>query len=508
MKKILFAAFSLVAATLSAQRVLSLEDCLASALEGDRQLQAAEARRDAAAHTHAAARTNYLPKFALKAGYMRSGDEVSLLSSAQRGALSGIGSSLLADAGGVLQQLVSARPELAPLAPGLVSALQPAGQWLDAAGRRLADAFRTDTRNVAGGAVTLTQPLYMGGKIKAYDRITATLEGVAADKQRMAENDLRLDVETAYWRVVSIAAKRRLAESYVEALERFSSDMHRAVEHGMATRSEELSVNVRAGEAGIALLRADNGLRLARMALLDLIGLDIEDSVVLADEESDAALLAPTAQADDDSLSAAADAAGQAAARAGEGAARPELAALDKAVRIADAKIDVERSALLPHLALEAGYMVTNPSLKNGFENKFRGTWAVGATLSVPLWQWGEGRHKMRAAEAEARVARLEAADAADKIRLQIRSCRFRLSEARGRMAQAARLKARADENLRMARFGHSEGVITAADLLAAHTAWLDAHAEEVDAAAAFAVARAALRHAQGRLPDGATTEN
>lgn len=484
MKKVFCSlAFWLGAATLCAQQVLSLEDCLTLALGHDRNLRMAEARSEAAAHTHAAARTNYLPKFALRAGYMRSGDEISLLSSAQRGALSGIGSSLLVGAGSVLQQLVSAYPELAPLAPELAGALQPVGQGLDAAGRRIADAFRTDTRNVAGGVVTLVQPLYAGGKIKAYDRITAALEEVAADKRQIAENALRLDVETAYWRVVSVAAKRRLAESYVEALEKFSADMRRAVEEGMATRSEELSVNVRAGEAGIALLRADNGLRLARMALLDLLGLDMDTPVVLADEGSDGLLAAAAAT---DSVS------------PGDGAGRPELAALGRAVRIADEKINVERSAFLPRVALEAGYLLTNPSLKNGFENKFRGTWAVGATLSMPLWEWGEGRHKVRAARAEARAARLEAEEAADKIRLQIRACRFRLDEARGRMTQAARLKARADENLRMARFGHREGVITAADLLAAHTAWLDARAEAIDAAAEAAVARAALRHAEG----------
>lgn len=485
MKKIfLSVVLSLGTAALGAQQVLSLEDCLTLALENGRSIKSADAGSEAAIHTHAAARTNYLPKFSLKAGYVRSGDEICLLSSAQKGALSSLGTSVLTQAGSVLQQVATAYPDLAPLVPGIAGMLQPVGQGLDDAGRRLAEVFRTDTRNMAGGALTLVQPLYTGGKIKAYDRITSALEGVAADKRRMAENALRLDVETAYWRTVSVAAKYRLAKSYVAALEKFASDVHRAVEEGTATRSEELSVNVRAGEAGIALLQAENGLRLARMALLDLIGLDIESRVTLADEGRDAADFLAVA-ADIDSL--------------GDGISRPELAALDKAAGIAAEKVKIERSAFLPHLALEAGYLVTNPGLKNGFEKKFRGTWAVGATLSVPLWQWGEGRHKVQAAQAEARVAAIEAEEAADKIRLQIRSCRFTLDEALGRMAQAERLKARADENLRMARFGHSEGVITAADLLAAHTAWVGAYSEAIDAAASAAIARAALRHALGR---------
>ena len=45
-------------------------------------------------------------------------------------------------------------------------------QALDQAGNSLVDALRTDTRNVYAGALTLTQPLYMGGKIRAYNKIT------------------------------------------------------------------------------------------------------------------------------------------------------------------------------------------------------------------------------------------------------------------------------------------------------------------------------------------------
>ncbi len=36
---------------------------------------------------------------------------------------------------------------------------------------------------------------------------------------------------------------------------------------------------------------------------------------------------------------------------------------------------------------------MTYPSLFNGFEKKFKGTWSVGLLLKVPLWEWGEGRN-------------------------------------------------------------------------------------------------------------------
>lgn len=35
-------------------------------------------------------------------------------------------------------------------------------------------------------------------------------------------------------------------------------------------------------------------------------------------------------------------------------------------------------------------------SLVNGFERKFRGMWAVGAMVQIPIWNWGEGMYKVK----------------------------------------------------------------------------------------------------------------
>ena len=56
------------------------------------------------------------------------------------------------------------------------------GQAGNALGQSITDALRTDTRNMTAGAILLTQPLYMGGKIKAYERITRAQEQLAAER--------------------------------------------------------------------------------------------------------------------------------------------------------------------------------------------------------------------------------------------------------------------------------------------------------------------------------------
>ena len=68
---------------------------------------------------------------------------------------------------------------------------------LNAAGTSIVDAFRTDTRNVYAGAITLTQPLYMGGKIRAYNKITKYAEELARTQHNSGMQEVILNTDQA-----------------------------------------------------------------------------------------------------------------------------------------------------------------------------------------------------------------------------------------------------------------------------------------------------------------------
>ena len=78
---------------------------------------------------------------------------------------------------------------------------------------------------------------------------------------------------------------------------------------------------------------------------------------------------------------------------------------LELAAQIYKQKVNVTRSEFLPSVALIGNYMATNPSVFNSFENKFKGMWNVGVMVSIPVWHWGEGIYKVKAAKSEARIS-------------------------------------------------------------------------------------------------------
>ena len=446
-----------------AQETLSLDSCRALAIANNKELLISQEKIKAAHYEKKAAFTNYLPNISAAGGYMRSQKELSLLSDTQKGALTGLGSNLSGPLQQAAQVIAQMHPELAALLPGLGESLTGA---LNNAGTALADAFRTDTRNMYAGALTLTQPLYMGGKIRAYNKITQYAEELARQQHNSGMQEVIMSTDQAYWQVVSLANKKNLAEGYLELLQKLESDVDKMIAEGVATKAD--------------------GLSLSRMLLCQLCGLDLSAPITLADEEKEdlAPASSPTRDIDLNNVY----------------AMRPEIRSLELATRIYKQKVNVTRADYLPSLAMMGSYMATNPSVFNSFENKFKGMWTVGVTLSVPIWHWGEGIYKVKAAKAEARIAQYRLDDAKEKIELQVSQSAFKVNEAAKKLVMAEKNLEKANENLRYATLGFEEGVIPASNVLEAHTAWLSAQSEKIDAQIDVRLTEIYLKKATGTL--------
>ena len=99
----------------------------------------------------------------------------------------------------------------------------------------------------------------------------------------------------------------------------------------------------------------------------------------------------------------------------------------------------------------------------------------------LALWykfQYGTGAKeciKVKAAKAEANIARYQLADAKEKVELQVSQASYKVNEAAKRLSMAEKNLEKADENLRYAKLGFMEGVIPTSNVLEAQTAWLSA---------------------------------
>ena len=494
-RKLCFILFVGMAVPISAQGLLSLDSCRAMALRNNKQMAVSKVKQDVAKNIRKSARTKYLPHISAIGTYQYTSKEISLLSDEHKSVLGNLGTNA---ATGIQNAITNSVPMqniasmLGSMGLSLDGLKQMTGQHLqefagklNGVGEGIIDALHTDTRNLFAGSVMFVQPVFMGGSIVALNKMADINEDMQRNSADMRRQTTLYNTDKAYWQVVSLKHKQRLAEAYYDLLKKLDSDVHKMIDEGVATKSDGLSVDVKMNEAEMTLTRVNDGLVLSKMLLCQTIGIPVDEEITLADEDSENIVVDEAVPELNVEV-------------AMEN--RPELKMLDNGIQLTRQLTNILKAGNLPMVAMTGGYVVTNPSLVNSFERKFRGLWNVGVLVRVPLWNWGDVMYKVRASKGATSIATLERQEAREMIELQVNQNTFRVTEANKKLAMAKTNIQRADENLRTANLGFREGVITPTTVMEAQTAWLQAQSQKIDAEIDVKLSQVDLQKSLGTL--------
>ena len=272
MKRIRLLLLCLCAMAAVSVDAVSLDSCRMMALANNKQLKIADVKVARARYQHKSARAAYLPAIDAEASYVYNQKELALIGEDAKLPTM----SFNPTTGGYDYNVVK-KPDGEPLVANGVPvpsevALLPKS------------ALTYDIHNVFAGAVSITQPLYMGGKIHALNKIAGYAEQMAEYERKRIAGDVVYDVDVAYWLMVSLKAKERLAQSYVSLLDTLNYNVKAMLTQGVATQADVLSVRVKLNEARVDLVKTQNGVSLARMQLSQLCGLPVDTEMTLDDE--------------------------------------------------------------------------------------------------------------------------------------------------------------------------------------------------------------------------------
>ena len=451
-----------------AQQLLTLQQCRDYALAANLDIRIAEENQAMADDLKRMALSEFFPKATANGAYLWNEKNAQLLSSSQQDRLSHMGTNMVEETD--LQSLVNIAQALALFNPTLGQALSQflngdnLSNYLNQEGQRVVNAMDMDLTNIYAGAVTLTQPIYMGGKIRAAYRTAKLYDEIAhlqCDKQK---EDKLIAVDEAYWRVVSLEHKQQLAQKYCDLLRRLSSDVDAMVETGVATIADQTKVRVKLNEAEMTLTKASNGLVLSRMVLNQMCGLPLNNVYAL---EEDARLLQYQALDTIDMAEVLRN--------------RNELQMLRLGEGIADCGVKMAASALLPNVAAMGGYAVTNPNFQNGYDKSFAGGLTAGVAVNIPLAH-PDAIFATKAAKHKRTTVQLQLQQAEEMIELQANKLNYELAVANEKLIQAKSALKNAEDNLKNADESFAAGVISSGDLMQAQTAWMQAQTEVIDA--------------------------
>lgn len=320
--------------------------------------------------------------------------------------------------------------------------------------------------------LSLTQPLYAGGRI-ATGNALAALGVKAADAQRdlaLRQNDDSVVVK--YCDIMALQGKRNALEQGISLTSKLEEDVSVAVNAGLARQSDLMQVQLKKHELQAQLVQLQSGVRLARMDLFNLIGLEYEpddlDSFELTDNFD--ALSSPDAYRQD---------------LADKAAAMDENRLLDLSVQEKQLQRTMTLGEALPTVGLGAsmgyGQLIGEPRL-NGM---------VYALVSVPLTDWTKTSRKLQRAKCAQQQAENDREYLQKQLAVKVGKDWMELQTAWDLLAAARESLALSEKLEAQKRAEYDAGLCTLAELLQTQTELQTTRSRLVDAQSAYAKALA-----------------
>lgn len=474
MKNILLL-ITLATVSVTSSATVSLDSCRNMAVRNNKTIRLAEENIRGAEYLKKAAQAAYLPGIDFTGTYMYNQHTINLLSADAKlptmsfdPATQSYNYNILKDASGTPIK----DPATGSYIPTEVAVIPK-------------EAMSYDIHNVFAGAITLTQPVFMGGQIRALNEIAGYGKEMAKAMRNSLTQDVIFTVDESYWLVVSLKEKKTLAESFVNLVDSLRYSVQEMLNEGVATRSDLLTVEVKLNEAKIAQTKVENGLSLSRMALAQICGLPVHTQMELEDEQ-----LRHAGSAIPETQYNIADVYGR----------RQDLEIIRQSINMLKGKERLAKGDMLPKIGIIGAYSFSNPNVIDGFEKRFGGGFSVGAAITIPLWHWGGNMNKYKAAKSNTAAQELLLEDLEEKVQLQVSQAQFSFDEAMKTFKMTVTNLEKADENLRQAQLGFKEGVLTSDDVIAAQTAWLAANSEKIDAEIGIRLCQTYLSKVLGNL--------
>ncbi len=448
---------------------MTLEQCRKLALENNKAISIASRNKEKAEYTVKAYRANFFPRISASGNYLYSDTKMN--------------SSLT---GGYLPTFVP-DPSTGQLVPNII--VGPDGNPVTGPdGNPVFNQYAyfpdidilMNLKNTWMAGLRAEQPIYTGGKITSAYRMAQISNKIAGLNEQLSRAEVIVKADEAYWTYVKSGELVNLALSYQRVVKELLRDVQNAQEVGLRHRNDVLKVQVKVNEAELQLRQAENGHRLARKNLCYVTGLPLDNEISLPESFEESTALENS--------------------HMGDYTSRPEYAMLEQQIQLKEQEITLTRSDFLPQVGVAANYGYINGLELNGYKLLDGTSFSAMVSVNIPLFQWGEGRNKIRAAETERTIVQLQRDDIGQLMELELAQAFDKWDESILEVQLTRHSLVQAQENMRVSEDRYKTGMETLTDYLEAQTAWQRAWTEHINALTRFRLNQTYYLKAVGKL--------
>lgn len=327
--------------------------------------------------------------------------------------------------------------------------------------------------------ITLQQPVYAGGKIVNANKMAKTGVAISEENKRLTRINTLVEVEQAYWMYVSVAEKVKLLTQYTQLLDSLHQQVNSFFELEMATAQDLHKVRTRRSNVTYELQRAESGRELTRMSLCHLIGLELDAQIIATDT------LILT-QNYNNQLS-------------HDIANRPEYRILEMQVELKDLEIKNTRADFLPAVGISAGYQYMGGMKLAGSSLDMKIP-MVMASISIPIFNFGEGRKKIRSARLAHEISTVELNKNRSLMDIEAQQSKSAYESALLLIRTAEHGLKESEHNLSQTQNSYEMRMATILEVMEAQTQWQEAYSNNIEARTNYKIREIEYLRAIGRL--------
>lgn len=342
------------------------------------------------------------------------------------------------------------------------------------------DAFQ----NMWGTSLQVVQPVYNGGAEWA----SISMAEAENDNRRWnlegTRQDVILETQKAYLDVLKAREFVALAQQTLEASKEHLKSARNMLATGMRSRTEVLRWEVQVATDEANLIDAQNGLQLARAALVNAIGWEHDTEFEVVDLQTEPG---PIRQSIDELI---------------EMAWRhdPGLRSIEAGVAMQRAGVRLAGAGFQPkiNLVYQRSWEQNNTLALDGFS-----TWNAGFTVSMPLFHSLSEYANLRRAKEAVRSAEQTRKQYEQGLVLRVKQAALNAHSAWRRLQVNQKAAEEAEENLRVINRLFEVGMAANIDVLDAQVVATQARANAINARYDFFGAKAELERVVGILEEG-----
>ncbi|MGB9695952.1 MAG: TolC family protein [Ignavibacteria bacterium] len=326
--------------------------------------------------------------------------------------------------------------------------------------------------------LSLTQPLFTGGRILNSINQTENLYYATEKDFERDKNQLVLDIKTAFWNYYKAVTLLKVIDENINQIKYHLNDLTNLYTKGLATYNDVLKVKVQLANAEFLKLDAQNNIDLARVTLNNLLGIELTSRTTISAELDSVDVKLPTLQE-----------LYQLGLKN-----RSEIQGMEFRIKAAESAINMSRAGWFPQLSFVANYNYANPNTRIfPQENKFKGTWDIGISLTYDLWNWNLNSKLTNEAELQLKQTKTSFAQMKDAILFEINQSYINVTKSIEKVKLTKETIIQAEENYRVTYEKFKSGLVLNSEVVDAEVALLQANINYVSSLVDYYIALSKL---------------